>query len=119
MFNFASIFTKSAPVDPKASIKEKMVQVADVLAEEGVFGSDAEYLSSEKRSFIGQAMGQVGRTDTIEMTYRGTAVRVLIDVLETAKEFKAIQFVAVPHPFENEDMDYIKLNERLKEIQYS
>lgn len=120
MLNFSRFFAKPAPVDPKAALKTKMVDVADMLAESGVFGSpESEFIASEKRSFVGQAMGQVGRTDQIEMTYRGTGVRVLIDVAKDPAGYKAIGLNAVAHPYKNEDMDYTELNRKLTDIRYT
>jgi hypothetical protein len=126
MLSFSRFFSKfapaavSTPADPKALAKAKMVDVADMLAESGVFGDPkSEFMESEKRSFVGQAMGQVGRTDQIEMTYRGSGVRVLIDMAKDPAGYKVIGMNAVAHPYKNEDMDYAELNRKLTEIRYA
>lgn len=120
MLNLSRFFSKSAPVDPKAILKAKMDDVANILAESGVFGlQENGHMESEKRSFIGQVMGQVGRTDQIEMTYRGSGVRVLIDIAKDPAGYKAIGMKAVAHPYKNEEMDYAELNRKLTDIRYA
>lgn len=106
-----------------ASFEAKAEAMVHVLNKHKVFGGtlDGRWLNSEMRSFTSSVRDQATGNDShnsLELTYRNSAVRLLVDARVIDKEVTITKFKATDHPAKNQYMDYEGLNNDLSAIFY-
>lgn len=107
-----------------ASFEAKAEAMVHVLNKHKVFGDtlDGKWLKSEMRGFEGMVRDQATGKDShnsLELTYRNSNVRLLVDAKVIDKEVVITGFKAYDHPSKNSRMDYEGLNNDLASIFYS
>lgn len=96
------------------SLEAKAAELAAVLDKHKVFGDvDGKWLESEKRGLVGMVVSHVHENlifDYLEVTYRGSCVRLIITTenVDGVAKFKKIS--AYDHPVEHPEMNYGQLN---------
>lgn len=105
-----------------ASFEAKAEAMVSVLNKHKVFGDvEGKWFDSEERSFKGmvreQATGKNSH-NSLELTYRNSNVRLLVDAKVIDKEVVITGFKAYDHPSKNRHMDYEGLNSDLSAIFY-
>lgn len=106
-----------------ASFEAKAEAMIHVLNKHKVFGGNLEgkWLNSEMRSFTSSVRDQATGKDShnsLELTYRGSNVRLWVDAKVIDKEVTITKFKATDHPSPNTSMDYEGLNNDLVGIFY-
>lgn len=104
-----------------ASFEAKAEAMVHVLNKHKVFGNtlDGKWLKSEMRGFEGMIRNQATSKDShnsLELTYRNSNVRLLVDARVIDKEVVITGFKAYDHPSKNSHMDYEALNNDLTAI---
>lgn len=104
-----------------ASFEAHAEAMVHVLNKHKVFGGTlrGKYLASEMRGFIGMVRDQATGNDShnsLELTYRGSNVRLLVDARVVDNEVMITKFKAYDHPVKNPYMDYENLNKDLTAI---
>jgi hypothetical protein len=104
-----------------ASFEAKAEAMVHVLNKQKVFGDtlDGRWLKSEMRGFEGMVRDQATGKDShnsLELTYRGSNVRLLVDAKVIDREVTITGFKAYDHPSKNSRMDYEGLNNDLTAI---
>lgn len=105
-----------------ASFEAKAEAVVSVLHKHKVFGDiEGKWLDSEERGFKGMVRDQATGKDShnsLELTYRGSNVRLWVDARVIDKEVMFTGFKATDHPSKNSRMDYEGLNNDISAIFY-
>lgn len=106
---------------PGASFEAKAEAMVHVLNKHKVFGDtlDGKWLKSEMRGFKGMVRDQATGNDShnsLELTYRNSNVRLLVDARVRDNEVVITGFQAYDHPSKNSRMDYEGLNKDLAAI---
>lgn len=105
-----------------ASFEAKAEAIVSVLHKHKVFGDiQGKWLDSEERSFKRMVRDQATGKDShnsLELTYRNSDVRLLVDAKEIDKEVVITGFKAYDHPRKNPHMDYEGLNNDISTIFY-
>jgi hypothetical protein len=105
-----------------ASFEAKAEAMVSVLNKHKVFGdSEGKWLDSELRSLTGMIRNQATGNDShnsLELTYRGSNVRLWVDAKVVDKEVTITGFKATDHPTKNSRMDYDGLNNDLAAVFY-
>jgi hypothetical protein len=104
-----------------ASFEAHAEAMVHVLNKHKVFGDTlrGKYLASEMRGFKGMVRDQATGKDShnsLELTYRGSNVRLLVDARVVDNEVMITKFKAYDHPAKNPYMDYENLNKDLTAI---
>lgn len=104
-----------------SSFEAKAEAMVHVLNKHKVFGDtlDGKWLKSEMRGFEGMVRDQATGRDShnsLELTYRNSNVRLLVDARVIDKEVVITGFKAYDHPSKNSRMDYEGLNNDLTAI---
>lgn len=104
-----------------ASFEAHAEAMVHVLNKHKVFGEalDGKYLASEMRGFTSMVRAQATGKDShnsLELTYRGSNVRLLVDAKVVDGEVMITKFKAYDHPAENPRMNYETLNKDLTAI---
>lgn len=122
----STIANKIAALGPTKT--EKLVATLEAMSEElknaGVFGpirndEDAKWVERERKDFVRSATRHAVEPyypGDLELTYRATNIRVLVDFRTNEKnEFYVRSVDAVDHPFKTH-VDFKTLDAKLKEI---
>lgn len=104
-----------ASFNPTAKVESASKVMADILQEEGVFGSiEGKPLENQKKDFVSKVLYTAKKRQPLELTYPND-VRIDILVLKFGNQYAFAEITALPHNRKSEVINYERLNRRLQD----